>query len=187
MQFDVRNGPCKKRGRYSKTAYPRARHPNGHSHLLYYCSARWLNGDWTKWHGPCCSFTELGGWGGVTLMWFPVSGDSRKMNGTGDSGRGSSFLSEACTFTSRSKWDCAAVNQHSAAPDAEVIPGSASVEWRKKQGTRDPGSVRLDAPSDTELINGILNNNGRSLGSTVWGSGHSEGESCSQHETSTEG
>lgn len=164
---------------YSGTACPRTNRPNGRSLSPSPASSSIIAvpDGWGEVTWPSLFLHGVR----VTLQWVPVSGDSRKMDGAEDSGMGS--LLETGAFTSRSRWDCVAVYQHSVAPDTEVISVSASTEWCKKKkkekkvGRRRPvywsGSV-LVAPRDMELING--NDNERSLGSTVWGLGHSMGE-----------
>lgn len=146
---------------YSEAACPRTNRPNGRSPASSSILA--VPDGWKgEYHKVTWPSLFLLGVGGVTLTWFPVSGDSRKMNGAGDSGRFSLFLLDAgYIYLSRSRWDCVAVCQHNVAPDAEVIPRSTSIEWCKKSGTRDRFAKValyevLDAPSDMELINGSL-------------------------------
>lgn len=114
---------------YSGTACPRTNRPNGRSLSPSPASSSIIAvpDGWGEVTWPSLFLHGVG----VTLQWVPVSGDSRKMDGAGDSGMGS--LLETGAFTSRSRWDCVAVYQHSVAPDTEVISVSASTEWCKKK------------------------------------------------------
>lgn len=71
-------------------------------------------------------------------------------------------------------------------PEAEVKPTAASIEWYEKWGkfSEEVLYYLQVAPGDTELINMTdhQDNDGRSSGSTVSGSGHKKSGARSQHE-----
>lgn len=64
----------------------------------------------------------------VTLPWAPISGDSRKVDGAGDSGMGSLFFSESGTFSSRPRRDCivAWLHKQGSYPDQYQLSGAES-------------------------------------------------------------